>query len=81
MSKELLNIDPELWPENVIYIEALDNIKHLRAVYDVAERGVKLFEQYNKLITNNEEEKQYLLQVVSAYRKEFDNYTKKALTK
>lgn len=81
MSKEFLNIDPELWPENVIYIEALDNIKHLRAVNDVAERGVKLFEQYNKLITNNEEEKQYLLQVVSAYRKKFDNYTKKALTK
>ena len=38
-------------------------------VNDVAERGVKLFEEFNKLLTNDEEEKQLLLQVVEANRK------------
>ena len=33
-----------------------------------AERGVKLFEEYNSLLTNDEEEKQFILQVVEANR-------------
>lgn len=38
-------------------------------VNDSAERGVKLIQEYNKIITNNEEEKQYLLQIVEDNRK------------
>ena len=41
----------------------------MRVVNDTAERGVKLFEEYNSLLTNDEEEKQFLLQVVEANRK------------
>jgi len=41
----------------------------LRVVNDTAERGVKLFEEYNSLLTNDEEEKQFILQVVEANRK------------
>lgn len=43
--------------------------KNLKVVNDIAERGVKLFEEFNKLLTNDEEEKQLLLQVVEANRK------------
>jgi len=38
-------------------------------VNDTAERAVKLFEEFNTLLTNDEEEKQFLLQVVEANRK------------
>ena len=44
-------------------------MRNLRVVNDTAEHGVKLFEEFNKLITNDEEEKQFLLQVVEANRK------------
>ena len=40
----------------------------MRVVNDTAQRCVKLFEEFNRLITNNEEEKQCLLQVVVANR-------------
>ena len=38
-------------------------------VNDTAERGVKLFEEFNTLLTKDEQEKQFLLQVVEANRK------------
>ena len=41
----------------------------MRIVNDTAECGVKLFEKYNSLLTNDEEEKQFILQVVEANRK------------
>ncbi|KAK0066783.1 Protein FAM192A [Biomphalaria pfeifferi] len=44
-------------------------INDLRVVNDTAERGVKLFEDYNRLLTKNEKEKQFILQVVEANRK------------
>ena len=34
-----------------------------------AERGVKLFEEYNSFLANDEEQKQFILQVVEANRK------------
>lgn len=38
-------------------------------VNDSAERGVQLFQNFNKVLTNKEDEKQFLLQVVEANRK------------
>ena len=46
-------------------------------VNDTAETGVKLFEEFNQLITNNEEEKRFLLQVVEANRKAVPTQTTK----
>ena len=42
-----------------------------------AERGVKLFEDFNHLLTNNEEEKQFVLQAVEANRKSIPSQTTK----
>lgn len=49
-------------------------------INDAAERGVKLIEEYNNILPKKEEEKQYLLQVVTDYRKNFKSHTKTALT-
>lgn len=51
----------------------------LAVVNDVAERGVALIEEYNKCLTKNEEQLQYLLLVISEYRKKFPNCNKKTL--
>jgi hypothetical protein len=40
----------------------------MRVVNDIAERGLALMEEYNKLYTTNEEQKQYLLLLVKQYR-------------
>lgn len=51
------------------YIRGEKIVQNLKVVNDIAERGVKLFEEFNKLLTNDEEEKQLLLQAVEANRK------------
>ena len=46
-------------------------IKNLTCVNDCAERGVALMQTFNESITKNEEQKQFLLQVVEKHRKKF----------
>ena len=72
-----LSISSEIWSENNDYKQGKERVRQLRVVNDTAERGVRLFEEYNKLITNDEEEKQFLLQVVEANRKAVPTQTTK----
>lgn len=66
------------WEEDDTYQRGKRKIKALHVVNDTAERGVKLFEEYNHLITNDEEEKQLLLQVVECNRKLIPTQTTKS---
>jgi len=61
-----LDLPPEKWIESEDYRRGRDSVQQLRVVNDTAERGVKLLEEFDQLITNNEEEKHFLLQVVEA---------------
>ena len=72
-----LTLPPEKWIENNDYKQGRERIQQLRVVNDTAERGVKLFEEFNRLITNDEEEKQFLLQVVESNRKAIPSHTTK----
>ena len=56
-----LKNDVETWSEDTDYVAAKNIIHSLRVVNDIAERGIALMEEYNKLITTNEQQKQYLL--------------------
>lgn len=78
---EFLDIDPKLWNENDQYKKGKKLVNNLHVVNDIAERGVKLIEDYNKLMTKNEDQKQYLLQVVSEYRQRFPDCKKSTLSK
>lgn len=71
---------PQQWPEIEQYRSGQARLKMLRVVNDTAERAVKLFEEYNSLLTNDEEEKQLLLQVVEANRKAVPTETTKRST-
>ena len=48
---------------------AKNRTSKMAVVIGIAERGVKLIEEYNKILTNDKQQEQYLLQVVSSYQK------------
>ena len=68
-------LSPELWADNENYIRGKQRLMKLRVVSDNAERGVKLFQEYNLSFSRHRKETQLILQVVEANRKEL-----KALT-
>jgi len=81
MDSSFLSKPPAQWNEDESYQIAKHRVQHLRVVNDTAERGVKLFEDYNAMLTRDEEEKQFLLQVVEANRKAVPSEaTKKLVT-
>ena len=53
----------------------------MRVVNDTAERAVKLSEEYINILVRSENEKQYVIQIVSEYKKEYQNPTKECLLK
>ena len=71
---------PEEWDTDDEYIHLKKQVKNLRVVNDTAERGIKLIQDYNLSITKNEEQKQYLLQVVADHRKKFPQAKMSLLT-
>lgn len=76
IDKNFLKIDPSLWAQDVEYQNSLSIIKNLKIVNDTAERAVCLIEDYNNILTKKEDQKQFLLQVVSEHRKLFPDATK-----
>lgn len=74
-----LEFDPSTWPARDDYNEATRFCSTIRVVNDAAERGVRLMTEFNNILTNKEDEKQYLLQVVANHRKQYPTPLKKAL--
>ncbi|KAK0051968.1 hypothetical protein Bpfe_018515 [Biomphalaria pfeifferi] len=63
-------INVETWKENDHYQEALRIVLGLKEVNDCVEHGVKLIQEYNSILTNDDQQKhsQYLLQLVQQHR-------------
>lgn len=61
ISSDFIARDPVIWNSLHDYQHGLTIVRNLTVVNDTAERGVKLMEEYNNLITHDEEQKQYLL--------------------
>lgn len=66
-----LDIPVEGWLDNACYKIAEQSAKNIVCVNDVAEQGVALIQTFNGTITKDEEQKQYLLQVIEKHRHEF----------
>lgn len=75
-----LAVDPDLWDERDDYKQALETVKSLKVVNDHAERGVALIQEYNGLITRDEMQLQFLLQVVEDHRRMFPDSRKQTLS-
>lgn len=69
----------EFWSDDPEYKAAKDKVNSMRVVNDIAERGDALMEEFNKLITVNEEQKQYFLLVMKDFRKKYPNAKKSTL--
>lgn len=64
-----LHLNSSEWSENPEYLRGLEIVKHLKVVNDTAERAVKLTEEYINILARNEDDKQYVIQIVSEYKK------------
>lgn len=76
ISTDFLMLDPSEWINNRDYVSGLQIVTQLNVINDSAERSVALITDYNKSITSNEEQKQYLLQVVDNHRKNLQKFSK-----
>ena len=56
-------------------------INDLKVVYDVAERGVRLMEEFKDVLTDNEEQRRMLLHCVEDTRKLYPDFRKSTLAK
>jgi len=79
LDESFLENDPSTWDNIHSFKNALNIVTKLRVVNDTSERVIKLMEDYNTLLTNNEEQKQFVLQIVSDYRKKFPDCMKSTL--
>jgi hypothetical protein len=70
---------PSTWANDENFQRGLHIVKNLSVVNDVAERGVKLISEYQNILSNDENEKQYILQIVQEHRKLFPNVCKSSL--
>jgi len=75
----LTTADPVEWEAMEEFQLAKKVVTSLRVVNDTAERGVKLIQDFNSSITRCEEQKQFLLQVVSQHRSKFPEPKKSLL--
>lgn len=75
LSSNFLKLDPSVWETSFSFDESWTFARDLC----VAERGVKFMKDYNKILTNDEEEKQKILQLVEAYHKKYPSNKKSDL--
>lgn len=59
-----MKFDAETWHENNHYLKGLEIVKNFKVVNDVAERAVQLTQDYINGLAKDENQKQYLLQVI-----------------
>ncbi|KAL4103442.1 hypothetical protein QTP88_018819 [Uroleucon formosanum] len=79
LSTNFLDLEPQLWDTDENYKIGFHMVQQLKVVNDTAERSIKLIEDYNSIITKNEDQKQFLLQVVRNYRQKYPDSKKSTL--
>lgn len=78
-SQSFLTKHPAKWSEDPIFRELRQRSSRMAVVNDTAERGISLIEKYNNCLTKDEEQLQFLLQLVAQHRKKFPFALKSAL--
>jgi hypothetical protein len=81
LATDFLEADPSSWGTNRAFRAAQDQLKTLKVVNDHAERGLALIQKFNRALTKNEEQLQFLLQVVADHRHTFPDARKAVLAR
>ncbi|GBP13817.1 hypothetical protein EVAR_8032_1 [Eumeta japonica] len=71
--------DVSSWDDNAAFLEAKRRIRRLKFINDPAERAVKLMQDFNGLITPEEDQKQFLLRCVQEHRNLYPDCNKTTL--
>ena len=71
-----LDADPVTWLELEDFQTVAAFMQGIAVINDHAERGVALIQEYNRSLTQDEEQLQFLLQVVSHHRAQFPDSKK-----
>lgn len=76
-----LRKDPTTWTQDENFQKGLNIVKGLKIVNDTAESAVILVESYVNTLSRDEEQKQFLMQILSDYRKQFSDSSKQMVEK
>ena len=76
---DFLDVDPDEWESREDYQQALAVVHAMAVVNDHAERGVALIQEYCGLLTKDESQLQYLLQIVNKHRHDYPDSRKETL--
>jgi len=76
IQQDFLNHHPSTWGSNKNFVDGLKRVQNLKVVNDAAERGIALIQSFNGILTNQEEQKQYLLHVVEQHQQKYPNPNK-----
>ena len=79
VSMDFLHKDPVEWVNDASFQSSKQVLCRIAAINDFAERGVALIQDYNEVLTKDEQQRQYLLQAVEWHRHHFLD-TKKQLS-
>jgi len=79
IEKNFLRTDPSTWDTNKEIQSGKKTVESLNVVNDIAEREVSLISSFNSVLTNQEKQKQFLLQVVEKQRQQYPDSNKKTL--
>lgn len=79
LSSTFLELDPSIWETAFDFEEGWSFCRNIFVVNDAGERGVKFVQDYNRILTKDEDELQLILQMVEAYRKKYPSYKKSVL--
>ena len=80
-SYEWLQTKPTEWNNNEDYKRMETFIENLKVVNDPAERAIKLISDFKDSITDDEKQKQFLIQVVEENRRLLPDFNKQNLVK
>ena len=78
---EWMQKDPESWKTNEEYLQSQKIVQSIKVVNDVAERTIHLFEEYNEILTKDEDQLQYVMHCLEEYRRRYPTGTKSGLLK
>ena len=79
LDKNWLYDSPGSWSCNESFKKGRKFVANIKVVNDAAERGVKLHSDYAAILTENEEQRASLLQVVEKHRKQYVDFKKSTL--
>ena len=80
-SASFLAKDSSEWDTDPVYLDMQQEVRQMKVINDCAERGNALITAYNRCITKDKVQKQYLLRLVDLHRKEFPQASKAAIMK